>query len=101
MKELFFKLDRTGLEGIDEKKDREVCLDWFRAAFASSAAQSDPFMHILWESVLCKCQEANDISVNLTQAEFVMLKLALIRANFNAAGNNLYVQLLKKFEVFL
>lgn len=97
-----FKLRREGLAENDETKtDKDMCLDWIKAAYAAQPSQSDPFLHLLWNAILEKFTAAEGDSVELSQAEFTLVMLTLVRAQFNAAGNYVYCQLLRKVGVSL
>lgn len=97
-----FKLRRDQLVENDEKKtDKDMCVDWIKAAYAAQPSQSDPFLHLLWNSLLTRIAAAEGDSIDLTRAEFTMLMVTLVRANFNAAGNSVYCQLLSKVGVSL
>ena len=97
-----FDLKRDHLEQNDEKKtDQEMCIEWLKAAYASSQTQADPLLHLLWNSLLQRLAAAKGGSIELSKPEHMMVLLTLARANFNAAGNSVYCQLLKKVGIEL
>lgn len=96
-----FKLRRPASEAEEKRTDKEICLDWIKTAYAGNPGQTDTFTHLLWNAVLQKLEAAEADACELSPAEFLMVKLALIRANFTAPGNDLYCQLLEKVGIKL
>lgn len=93
---IYGTIDRAGIQGIDEKTDKEIIIDWLKAA-RSSGQNPDPLHHLLWDALFRKLEEQAGPDFTITRAEHVMIMFALARANFSPDSTLMCARLFNMF----
>lgn len=93
-----FSLDRSLLEGLAGKSDKELAIEWIcdAAARAFSAVPASWLDHQILRSIVEAVSTGGDRSVEITPIEHTFLRHVFLVARYPTAVNNLYCQYLAK-----